>query len=243
MKAIKVSACLSALAIAYYCGHSVGFSQDSAPPASTETPAATPAATDAAAPASGAALQGSVEKVELSLEKLRDIGLDLKQVLKAADSLYDEVTIQPVRIITQPEVIGNGMIINIPIGKEPIGPPQPPRKERVDLAMKGIEPTVQMMKRNVDNFVSGKLELDLPAPVMTELDPQFKGWVAAVNDMAAKEAKLEQLTVGPTYDNAAIADQAAQIQRDVKYLDERRRAIYKVIRNEGKRRAKSKTTA
>lgn len=242
MKAIKVSACLSALAIAYYCGNSISFSQDSAPPAAAETPAAAPAAaTDTAAPA--APLQGGVQKVELSLEKLRDIGLDLKQVLKAADSLYDEVTIQPVRIITQPEVIGNGMIINIPIGKEPIGPPQPPRKERLDLAMQGITPPITMMKRNVDNFVSGKLEIDLPAAVMTELDPEFKAWVADVQDMAAKEAKLETLTAGPTYDNAAIAAQAAGIQQDVKDLDERRRAIYKVIRKEGKRIAKTKTTA
>lgn len=185
-------------------------------------------------------MQASVQKVELSLQRLKEVALDLKGVLKAASSLYDEVTIQPVRMITQPEIVGRGIIINIPIGTEPVGPVQPARKERVDMAMNNIRPVISMMKKNVDAFVSGHAEFDLPESVLTELQPQFDEWAKGVNDMAAEEAKLEELTKAPPYNQPQIAARAVDIQRDVKVLDETRRKIYKIIRKEGKKIAEAK---
>jgi len=182
-----------------------------------------------------APLKGGVQKVELDLEKLRDVGLDLKEILRAASSLYDEVTIQPMRIITQPTMIGSGTIINIPVGKQPVGPPQPARKERVDLAINGMKPIINLLKKNVDDFVEDKKQLDLPDNVMTKLESRFKEWIDAVNKMAAKQIQLEQITQSPPYDNKAIADLTASIQTDVKNLDKTRLAIYKVVRKEGKR--------
>ena len=209
---------------------------DTAP---TPTPATSPATTGSAAPTS-TTLQGGVQKVELSLEKLRDIGLDLKHVLRATSGLYDEVTIQPVSIVTQPEVIGRGIIINIPIATQPIGPPQPARKDRVDVAMSAITPVIDRMKQNVDKFVSGEVQLDLPQDVMTELKPQFDQWVTTVNSMASQEKNLVQLTAGPPYDNGAIADTCSGLQRTVKSLDKTRLAIYKTLKKEGKKLADAK---
>ena len=180
-------------------------------------------------------LKGGVQKVELSLEKLRDVGLDLKSALKATTSLYDEVTIQPVRLITQPEMIGSGTIINVPIGTEPTGPPQPARKKQVDLAMSGMKPVIDMLKKNADEFMSGEKQLDLPQSVNARLQPQFKSWVSTVNDIALFETRLEQITQSPPYDNATIAQLTAAIQQSIKDLEKIRLSIYKVIRKEGKR--------
>lgn len=183
-------------------------------------------------------LQTGVQKVELSLDRLREVGVDLKNLLKAASSLYDEVTIQPVRIITQPEIVGRGMIINIPISTQPTGPAAPPKKERVDLAMNNLRPIITMMKTNVDAFVSGKEQFDLSDTIQKELKPQFDQWITLVNDLSSHQAKLETLTQGPPYDNSAIATQAGVLQTDIRKLDEIRRAIYKVIRKEGLKKKK-----
>lgn len=197
---------------------------------------------DGSAPSAdqGATLSGGVHKVELSLEMLRDVGLDLKHLISAASHLYDEVTIQPVTVQTEPEVVGMGTIIYIPIGTTPIGPPAPPRKDRLDLAMNQLVPQITLMKKNVDDFVSGKDQLDLPPDVIDELKPMTTQWVQVVDDAATQLNKLQPLVQGPKYDNAAIAAQAVQIQQDAKKLEDLRKKIYKVIRKEGKRIAQPK---
>lgn len=181
-------------------------------------------------------LEGGVQKVTVSLETLRDVGLDLKRLLKEVSGLYDEVTIRPVRMITQPEMIGPGMIINIPIGTQPIGPAEPPKKERVDLAMSEITPVVTMMKKNVDAFVAGDSELDLSADVQKQLQPEITSWVNSVNQLSAQFNALQQQTQGPPYSNDNIAAATGAMQTSIKELDKTRRDIYKAIRNEGKRK-------
>src|SRR5215470_5703849 len=102
--------------------------------------AASPGAGSATGQAQSPALKGSVQIIELNLQMLRDVGLDLKKVISAAGSLYDEVTLQPVTVTTMPNVIGMGTVWNIPVGFNPSGPPLPPRKKRVDLAMNEMRP-------------------------------------------------------------------------------------------------------
>ncbi len=181
-------------------------------------------------------LQGSVQEVELSLEKLQDVGLDLKEALRAASSLYDEVTIQPVRIITQPSLVGGaGTIINVPVGTEPVGPPKPARKDRVDSAINSMKPIITLLKNNVDNFVDGKKQMDLPEDVLTQLEPRFREWIDSVDSLDVKLNKLEQMTEAPPYDNKAIAVLTQSMQKDIKSLERVRATIYKVVRKQGKR--------
>lgn len=200
------------------------------------------AGSDTSATTSNTQLKGSVEKVELNLERLRDVGLDLKHMLTAAGQLYEEVTLQPVRIITQPEVVGPGIIINIPIGTEPVGPPIPAKKEHVDLSMSQITPVVSMMKQHVDDFVSGRLELEMPDEERSKLQPMLNNWVTLVNNLAEQSQKLQPLTQAPPYNNQAIASLTQAIQQDVKKLDDVRRKIYKVVAKEGKRRTAKKSS-
>jgi hypothetical protein len=185
-------------------------------------------------------IQVTVKKVQLSLEELRDIGLDLKHVLSACRHLYDEVTIQPVSMITEPEIIDMGVVISIPVATEPAGPPAQPRKERVDLLMSEIVPVITMLKKNADDFVSGNRQLDLPDDVRQELKPDFDQWISLVNDIALRLQKLVLLTQGPPYDNDAIASAATTIQQDAKQLEDTRRIIYKIMHKEEKRAESSK---
>jgi len=225
---------LAAIALLY-----VAHSCPADAPASGQTSA--PGADSASSTTAGStALTGKVQKVELNLEKLRDVGLDLKHTLKALSSLYEEVTTQPVSIVTEPEVIGMGTIIYIPVGTQPVGPVQPARKQRVDLEMNAIKPEVTQMKTNVDEFLSGHAQLDLPSDVMSELQPEIKTWVATVENLSGNLAQLTQLTQGPPYDQPDIAGKTVDMQKEIKQLDETRRKIYKVIRKEGKRIAKER---
>lgn len=227
-------------AIAILSGTQASHGDHSAPAANPSAAATSgssspPATAGSEASTKSPPLQGGVQKVELSLEKLRDVGLDLKHTLKAVGGLYDEVTIQPVTLITEPEVVGRGIIIQIPIGTQPVGPRQPARKDRVDLEMSSIRPEITLLKTNVDEFMSGHRQLDLPDDVLTELQPETKKWVEIVNQLSDQLSKLNQLTGGPPYDQDGIAAVAVDMQKEIKQLDETRRKIYKVIRKEGKR--------
>lgn len=202
--------------------------------ATTATPAAT--GTDSSSSSSSPPLQAGVQMIELNLQTLNDIGLDIKYLLKAADSLYDEVTIQPVTIMTQPEVIGRGIIIQVPIGTQPAGPPAPPRKARLDMAMSQMRPIVTTLKKDVDEFESGHKRVDISDDARADLHPLFEDWVKIVTDISSHLDTLETLTKGPSYDNSSIAQGASIIHTDVKSLDEVRRKIYKYLQKEGKKK-------
>jgi hypothetical protein len=190
--------------------------------------------TDASAAPSSVQLQGTVQKISLDLNQLRDVGLDLKHLVKSLSSLYDEVTIQPMTMISEPEVVGP-VVISIPTVPVPAGPPEPPRKERVDLAMSSIKPTIDLMKSNVNEFVAGQVQFDLPEATITQIKPLFDQWVSGVNDLYSKELELETMAAGPPYNNYKIADQTMNMEKEIKKLDESRHAIFKIVRAEGEK--------
>jgi hypothetical protein len=177
-------------------------------------------------------LQGSVQKITLDLDQLRDVGLDLKHLVKSLSSLYDEVTCEPMGMLSEPEMVGP-VILSIPTIMTPIGPPQPARKERVDLAMSEVKPVIDMMKKNVNQFVSGQVKFDLPDSTMAQIQPLFTKWITDVNDLYSKELVLEGMTQGPPYDNYKIADQVMSMEKEIKDLDKSRHDIFKLVRAQG----------
>ena len=176
----------------------------------------------------------SATKVNLGLEQLNDVGLDLKNVLSATRHLYDEVMIQPVSIITEPEMVA-GCVINLPVGTEPTGPPMPPRKARVDMIMSQIRPVIALLKQNADQFMIDSQISNFPEDIQPKLDPLFKKWLTHMDDAYGRLLDLEKLTVGPPYDNYAIAETTKIIQQDIKQIDEARRPIYKIMQEESKK--------
>lgn len=194
-------------------------------------PAAAPVTT-----ASGKMVEGSVKVIELNLELLKEVGLDIKDVIKAAGGLYDEVNIRPVQIITEPEVVGRGTIVYMPIGTRPIGPPAPPRKKRLDLAVNQIDPVIAALKQDVDDVRAGRTEIAISDAVQEQLQPLFKDWGLTVDDIDGQLSALHNLTAAPPYDNAAISARATSIAVDAEKLDQTRRKIYKILQKEGKKR-------
>lgn len=180
-------------------------------------------------------LKGAVKKVEISLETLRDVGLDLKEIMTSSRHLYDEVTIQPVTLITQPSMVGPGTIINIPIGTMPVGPVQPPRKTRVDVAMNSMSPIINMFKQNADDFVREEKQLDVSPEAKVLLDPLVQDWIANVDKIYSQLQQLVSLTRGPVYDNGAIASVCQDMQRTAGDLDKIRNKMFKIIKKENRR--------
>lgn len=198
-----------------------------------------PAATTTEASPTSAPLTAGVQKVDLSLEKLRDLGLDLKQVSTSARHLFDEVSIQPVSLNTMPEVVGRGTIIYIPVSTSPAGPPVPPNPRRVEQAMNIMRPIINTLKQNADEFVQQHQVLDVSDESKEKLRPIVKSWVESATNIAGNLAKLEPLTKGPSYDNVAIAGVCKNIQQDAFILDKLRRNAYKIIKKEEKAKTKN----
>lgn len=186
-----------------------------------------------AATTSTSPLSGQVELVEVNLSTLRDLGLDIKRVHHGAAALVDEVSRQPIDIQTVPNVVGFNQIVNIPVGFTG-GGYVPPRKAAVDAAMDAMEPWIDIAKASVDAIKEGHKKLDLDDATKQELAPQFKQWESLVNETYNHLQTLKTLTKGPSYDNAAIAEQASAIAKDAKSLDKVRREVYKVLQREGK---------
>jgi len=195
--------------------------------------------TDSGSANSTTKIKAGVQMIELNLQVLRDVGLDIKNIIKAASSLYDEVTIQPVTLMTEPEVVGMGTIINIPIGFTPTGAGPQPSKKRVDLAMAQMRPIIEIMKGDVDDFESGRKRLDISNTERAELKPLLDDWVELVNGISTKLTSLEGITKAPPYDNNAIASLAGDIHKDCKKMDEVRRKLYKALQKAGKRKSKN----
>ncbi len=189
---------------------------------------------------SGQPFKLSATKVELSLDQLNDVGLDLKHVLSSCQHLYDEVMCQPVTVITEPEMIGTGVVINLPVGTEPTGPPRPARKERVDLIMAEIRPVITLLTKNGDQFLADSQVVGFPEDMQEKIQPLLKKWIMYADDVYAKLLELEKLTIGPTYDNYAIAGKIKLVQQDIQQIDEVRRPIYKLVQKEGKRLMEAK---
>lgn len=198
---------------------------------SVPTPPAQPAA------AGDGGLSGQVQLVELNLSTLRDLGLDIKRVHHGAGSLIDEVSRQPVNVQTVPNVIGLNTVYNIPVGFTGGGYLRP-RKAAVDAALRMMEPWIDLAKTSVDEITEGHKKLDLDDETKEELAPQFKSWVALVNDTYDHLQKLKGVTNGPNYDNQAIADEASAISKNAQSLEKIRRQIYRVLQKEGKERNK-----
>jgi hypothetical protein len=174
-----------------------------------------------------------IQKVEFSLEKLREVNEDLKRMMKSVKSLNDEVTIQPMSLVTQPEAVA-GNIINLPVAVQGTGAYMPARKEKVNQAMSSLKPMVADMKASADAFVSTTNQINLSIPVSAEITPLLKEWIEVVHRVSKEEQRLEQLTVGPSYDNPAIARIAGFIQEDIKKLELNRREMVKAIRKQEK---------
>jgi hypothetical protein len=194
---------------------------------------ATSTSTSTSADTATTTLNGSVQTVQITLEDLRDVGLDLKNVAKAASGLYDEVNIRPVQLIEEPDVIIGGTVIDIPVATTPVGPPAPAKKSRVDASMQVLTAAVTSLRATVVDFLGKDKSLTLTPAVQTDLAAKIDEWVTHVNELDAKYGILQKLTVSPPYNQDEIAALTSVMITETKGLDKTRREIYKEIHKDG----------
>jgi hypothetical protein len=231
---LKLSALLLALIAPATClaSRADDSSMQSVSVATPDTQAST-ASTAAVTPTT--TLSGSIEKITIDLNRLNDVGRDLKHVVKSLSNIYDEATYEPATFTSEPEMVGP-TIIMMPMLVRPIGmPPQPMRKEKVDLAMSEIKPVIDMLAKNVNRYVNGQVKLDLPDDIMAQVQPNLNEWVSGINDLNNMETALEGMTQAPPYNNDKIGNQVLAMEKQIKKLDESRRTIFSVVRKEGEK--------
>jgi len=232
MSTLKLSFLLVALIAPATCcaSRADDSSMQSVSVATPDTPASAASAT---APSATTTLSGSIQKITVDLNRLNDVGRDLKHVVKSLSSIYDEASYEPASFTSEPEMIGPTVVM-FPMLVRPIGmPPQPMRKERVDLAMSEIKPVIDMLAKNVNRYVNGQVKLDLPDDIMTQIQPHLDAWVSGMGQLNTMETALEGMTQGPPYNNDKVGNQALAMEKQIKKLDENRRAIFSIVRKEG----------
>lgn len=178
-------------------------------------------------------LQGSVVKVEVTLNHLRDARLGVSRVRKAAANLYDEVTRQQVTMNYNPNVVGT-TVINIPTPTFS-GQFLPARKRWVKESMDEIGPIINLLKEDVDLAVESNRRTEVSEQTKKSLDPLREDAFGCVKSAFATYKQLEQLTSGDTYDNGAIASAAKQLDKEVRDLDRKFKRGISILQKEAKR--------
>jgi hypothetical protein len=193
---------------------------------------------DAQSSAPTKTLSGGAQVVVLTLNDLRDVGVDLDHLRTAASHLYDETTMQRVTLQTRPSLVGPGTVINIPVGTTPTGEYIQPRPRRVGAAMAAIRPIATLLKTDMDSFLTEEKQLEVPGVTQDELQSVMKQWSKSVDNIYGQLQLLEPLTEHPPYNQGAISQATWAIVEDAKELERLRRIMHKALQREGKLRAR-----
>lgn len=177
-------------------------------------------------------LKAGVNVYVVSLENLKEIGMSIQEVMEASTDLYDEVSRREVTLTSTPNVVGF-TVMSMPSGFTQ-GAYLPPRKKWVDAHMQDMSKVVKLMKEECDDVLAGKAPLVVPAPEQEQVKAMFAQWVSYVNDTFNKVSDLEKVTNQPMLNNAAIANAALAIHKDMKNLEVLRKKVYKIYQKAGK---------
>lgn len=190
---------------------SVAYADDDAPSASD---ASTPAAQDAALEKQQN-LEGHVQGEAVALGSgIRDLTKTLHHLKRSAWDIFVEVQRQNMVVVGEPDVIGPIIIpaMPSPSGMIGVGGFLPPRKKFLDYFMSQISDLSKMTQTEVSGLV-------LPDDASADAKADLK----SINDTAAlltqDIAALQNVTVGPQFDNMAIARAAQLMQNHVQDIE------------------------
>ena len=113
-------------------------------------------------------LEATIQKQEVTLQSISDVRLDLKRVRIAASNIFDEVTREPIDFSTAPNVIGGSLIIN-PIHIRETGVLEP-RTEWIENCVMKMGPTIELLRKDVENIGQDDSSLALSEKSKAELD-------------------------------------------------------------------------
>lgn len=177
-------------------------------------------------------IKAQVQVFVVSLENLRESGMAIEKVRRASTDLYEEVSRREVTLTSTPNVIGF-TVMNMPSGFT-TGNYLPPRKKWVNAYMQEMITVIKLMKEENDDVINGKTQLLVPESTREPLKVLFDQWVELVGDTCNKLSELEKITAQPAFNNAAIANDALAIHKDMKQLEGLRKKVYKILQKAGK---------
>jgi len=176
-------------------------------------------------------IKSEVQVYVVTLENLKESGMAIEKVRRAASDLYEEVAQRQVTLTSTPNVVGF-TVLNMPTGFQ-TGNYLPPRRKWVDAYMQEMVTIIKLMKEENDDVINGKTQLLVPESTRTPLKDLFDQWVGLVSDVYSKLSELEKATQQKLLDNASIANASLSIHKDMKQLEGVRKKVYKILQKAG----------
>lgn len=186
-------------------------------PAIDSTSADSPSTTSTSKP-----LQGSVVKtVKEAQLGLNTLAKTLGQLKHSDTDLYNEATRQMANLIEEPEIIA-GTVIYIPVNFT-TGNYLPMRKKWVDYYMTQLAKLMPMLEEDIDAIL-------IPDDKVEKADEYMTQMRGDIEDIQNQFKILTQLTLGPNYNQNAIAAICHNIDHDIKQMDEARKKAFHAIK-------------
>lgn len=164
-----------------------------------------------------AAIKGTVIKVDIALNDLRDARLSISRARKAAANLFDEVTRQQMTMTYNPNIIGT-TVITVPMPQF-TGAYLPARPKWVKASMDEIGPIVTLLKEDVDAAIESNRRADVSNRGQSSLAPLREGVFSSVKSSFDIYQQLQQLTAGSNYENQEIANTVKKLDENFKQID------------------------
>lgn len=167
-------------------------------------------------------LQGGVVKtVKEAQLGLNALAKTLGQLKHTDTDLYNEATRQVASLVEEPEIIA-GTVIYIPVNFT-TGDYLPMRKKWVDYYMTQLAKLIPLVQEDIDAILIPDDKAEKADEYMTQLK-------AEVQDIQNQYQILQQLAVGPNYNQNAIAAICHNIDHDIKQMDESRKKAFHAIK-------------
>jgi hypothetical protein len=144
-----------------------------------------------------------VPMVDVTVLKLKEIGVDIKQLLKACDTARA------------------GAIAATKQGGKP----------DYDGFINAISPTIDRMKTRSELFTSGKEGFEITNELRVAIQPSLEAWMDGVNDVIDQMSELGKSAKEPTASNMLLADSVSRIKETIYRIDAARRRVLKAVRH------------
>lgn len=165
-------------------------------------------------------------------QQLRRFGEVIKRLKRATVDLASECT-QPVEMAGEIDIIGADVIPIMPQTAEGFGGQYiPPRPKYINLHMSQIDQLMPIMHDDLVSLSIPDPEKDFAAPVLADINSNLK-------DAVTSYKNLKGLTIGPNYDQAAIADECNKLLDSTKKIDAGRKKLLKEDRKEERQSKRS----
>jgi hypothetical protein len=168
------------------------------------------------------------DTIHVDLNKVRDWGLNIRQIKQQALSLYMEATRRELSPndgpdLNVPSTIPNSTSLDY-------SKCLPPRSEWVAYFLNTIEPLTQFIHVRMKASEAGKITVIVPKGTSTELNPLRAKIHTTIRKLESDLDSLDDIFNGDTISNQQLVEVSREIYDDATSYEELRQRFYEVIR-------------